>query len=178
MTSYERNDAGMKEWYHFRIKGAKHRSMLMFTAAWLDEHAGLINRLNYDLQLKQRPLLCAKIRPAVEPMSVTETGVAVFAEDALPKNGRYIEFLDVEGLRLVTSYQMGIELQSKIDRLPFQASPDKIRRLAEQIETAEEHGDISGRAGDALMYQLWQRNQETIENMGYAYSEDGEEEPL
>lgn len=147
---------------------------MLLTKEGMGAYKTLINKANYNLQLKLRPLLCARMSLDIEPLTVINAGQIIVDPSDIPTSRQYMEFLCVDDLLVISSYKRGIELQLKIDRLPFQAPPSKILSLAEEIEHAQHIQDIPGIALDLLMYQLWQRDEETIERFGYEYQDQSE----
>lgn len=85
----------------------------------------------------------------------------------------YVEIYDVETFLMATENGVMLQFQKEINELPFDPPPSVLRDLGGRIEEA--HSEKKGLCGlevDGLMYQLWQRNPEVVEGMGYEYSDD------
>ena len=160
----------MKRYFHFKIKGSRNKGSVLLTQAGLGVYKTLINNANYDLQLNKKPLLCATMLADINILAKINEGQVIINPDNLPKNLQYFEFPSVDDLQLIWPYERAIELQMQIDKLPFQAPRKRLTKLAQEIQEAEEMQDIPGNTFDALMYQLWERDEELIGNiLGYQY---------
>ena len=78
------------------------------------------------------------------------------------------EIANVDTFRMTSRNSAMLALQREINTLPFDVRPSVLRELAGRVEGAYGEG-LCGQEFDALMYQLWQKNPELIEGMGYMY---------
>lgn len=160
----------MKQYFHFKIQGSRIKSPVLLTTAGLGDYKQQINTANQNLQNNRTPLMCTSILTDVKPVTKINDGYIIVNPNSLPKNMEYFEFLSVDDLMTIYPYKKAIELQRKIDRLQFQPPRQKILKIAEEIQLAEDCQDIPGRTFDTLMYQLWCRNEELITGLiGYSY---------
>lgn len=84
----------------------------------------------------------------------------------------YVEIYDVETFLMTAENAVMLQFQKEINELPFDPPPSMLRDLGGRIVEADSEKKLCGREFDGLMYQLWQRNPEVIEGMGYEYSDD------
>ena len=158
-----------------------------FTEEGIRSFGAAINRVNLELSLRGWRLAGAFMKaPPGENAPFGEEDIMYQDQFqiALPKEAvdemfccdilEYVEIFDVETFQMTSENEVVLEFQKEINALPFDPPVSALRDLGKRIEEAwDGQGKMCGTEADALMYQLWQRNPEELERMGYDYS-DGE----
>lgn len=79
------------------------------------------------------------------------------------------EIANVDTFRMTSRNPAMLAFQREINKLAFDTQPSLLKGFAERIEDTYSKEILCGQEFDALMYQLWQKNPELIDDMGYMY---------
>jgi hypothetical protein len=153
-----------------------------FTEKGVRQFGAAINRVNAELSQYGWSLAGAFLDAPAGEGPLFRTDEIVYQDElqiALPEEGvrdiclEYVEIFDVETFRMEAENETMLGFQKAINALPFECRPSALRYLAGRIlEAYDGQGALCGQEFDGLMYQLWLRNAEEVEKMGYEYSDD------
>lgn len=150
-----------------------------FTEKGLQTYEAAINYVNGRIALHNWSLAGAFMPAPGEEGSLFEKEEIIYQDDrqvAFSRDGVleltsygdivYDEIANVNTFRMTAQNTLMLAFQREINAVPFDVAPSVLKPLAERIENAYGEG-LCGQEFDALMYQLWQKNPELIEGMGY-----------